>query len=104
MGSAVLPFMFDAEVRELGGDLVAIGVPCSVWPGQSTRISDRGRHHDHRGEAALEHADALRQPNRILRLGAEAGSLAGDYNIVAATPMEILPHVVLELRRTSGLT
>lgn len=91
-------------MQELGGAAVAgaAAVPCSVWPATSSRDSDRGHHHDHRGEADLAYHAALSEPNRQLVLGAEAGQLAGVYRIVGATPMEFLPHVVLELIRTSG--
>lgn len=99
MPSSVLPFLFDAELQTIGGDSVEEVVPCSIWPAQSSRASDVGMMHDHVGEAALEHADALRVPNRKLVLGTDAGSLQGDYKILSATPMELVPHVVLELRR-----
>lgn len=99
-----LPFRFEAALLDAGGEPV-VGVdpvPCSIWPATSSAIAAAGRHHTHSGEAALDFAQALGVPNRQLELGPEAGAVAGRYRITAATPMEIVPHVVLELNRTSG--
>jgi hypothetical protein len=92
----VLPFMEQADVVELGGTVVIADMPVSVWPATSDRTSDVGRHHTHGGQAPLEHADELEQPNRALEY-------AGDtYRIVGATPMPLMAHVVLDLVRTAG--
>lgn len=93
-----LPFLTTGELREQGGTAVdgAGAIPCSVWPATSARSSATGRQHSHGGEASLEFADALRVPNRALVVDGET------YKIVAATPMDFVPHVVLELLLTSG--
>lgn len=94
--TGVLPFLQEAELVELGGTVVEPAVAVSVWPARNARSSDRGRHHTHTGEAALEHADALAEPNRALILDGDT------YRIVGATPMPLMAHVVLDLVRTSG--
>lgn len=99
-----LPFMFDAALVDSGGTPIADidPVPCSIWPATGSSVGDAGRHHTHSGEAALAFAEELRRPNRQLELGPEARALEGRYRIVGATPMELVPHVVLELVLTSG--
>lgn len=91
-----LPFLTTGELREQGGAVVAAAVPCSVWPATGSHDSASGRHHTHTAEAALAHADALRVPNRSLVVDGDS------YKIVAATPNDFVPHVVLELNLTSG--
>jgi hypothetical protein len=93
-----LPFLTTGELLEQGGDAVegAEAVPVSVWPATAGRNSAVGRHHTHAGEAALEHAAALRVPNRSLEVEGEL------YKIVGATANDFVPHVVLELLLTSG--
>lgn len=93
-----LPFLALGELLEQGGDAVtgADEVPCSVWPAQSSNNSQVGHHHSHRGEAHLDYADELQVPNRRLVVDGET------YVIVSATAMPLLPHVVLELKLTSG--
>lgn len=91
-----LPFLTTGELRDQGGAVVSAAVPCSVWPATNARNSASGRHHDHAGEAALEHAAALRVPNRSLAVDGEV------YKIVGATANDFVPHVVLELVLTSG--
>ncbi len=99
----VLPFLFTASLLDAAGADLGVDIHCSVWPARSSRNSDVGRHHTHTGEAALEHVDALREPNRQLELGVDAPvSLRGRYRIVGATPMDLVPHVVLELIATHG--
>ncbi len=99
-----LPFLTTGTLVEQGGAAVAgaEAVPCSVWPATSSRSSDVGHHHTHSGEAALEHADALQVANRSLIL--TEGLYAGTYKIVGATPNGFVPHVVLDLLRTSGVS
>ncbi len=94
----VLPFLTTAELVEQGGGAVedAEEVPCSIWPTRSSSVNAHGRHHTHQGEAALEFADALQTANRALV------NNGATYKIVSATPMEFVPHVVMELLRTSG--
>lgn len=93
-----LPYTATAALTEQGGAAVAgaEAIPCSIWPATASRNSATGRQHTHGGEAALEHAAALRVPNRTLTADGET------YRIVAATPMPYVPHVVLELLLTSG--
>lgn len=100
--AGVLPFLFLAELQERSGLVLAAGVPVSVWPARSSRNGAAGRHHTHQGECALEYAQDLREPNRVLELGPDAGLLEGRYVVVSATPMEFMAHVVLELNLTSG--
>lgn len=94
----VLPFLTTGALLEQGGTAVegAAAVPCSVWPATSARNSATGRQHSHGGEAALSFKAALRVPNRSLVVDGET------YKIVAATAMDFVPHVVLELLLTSG--
>ncbi len=93
-----LPYRQTAALRSVGGVAVAGGgaIPCSVWPAESSRNSDAGRQHSHRGEAAPAFGAMLRVPNRELLVDGEV------YKIVSATPMDLVPHVVLELQQTSG--
>lgn len=93
-----LPFMQTGALIEQGGAAVAGAgaIPCSVWPAVGVSNSATGRHHDHRGEADRDHAAALQVPNRSLVVDGIT------YKVVAATPMDLVPHVVLELLRTSG--
>ncbi len=98
----ILPFPFTAQLLAADKTLLVAAVPCAVWPATATSVARAGRHHTHSGEAALEHAAALREPNRFLLLPAAAGHLAGHYKIVGCTPMELVPHCVLELNATHG--
>jgi hypothetical protein len=93
-----LPFLDTGELLEGGGTAVPDcgAIPCSVWPATSSRNEEAGRHHDHMGEADLDYVDALQVPNRILVVNGKR------YRIVGAEPMDLLPHVVLELNLTSG--
>lgn len=93
-----LPFLTTGALVEQGGAAVdgADAVPLSVWPARSARNSATGRHHTHIGEAALEHAAALKAPNRSLVVDGDT------YKIVAATAMPFVPHVVIELLLTGG--
>lgn len=95
-----LPFLTTGRLEELGGaDVPGAGeIPVSVWPATSSSTTQSGRYHTHGGEAALEYADELRQPNRQLVVDGVT------YKIDAATPMELVPHVVLELVEVSGLS
>lgn len=90
-----LPFPYDATLCERDGTEVA-QLRCAVWPARGTTNADRGRHHDHTGEAPLAARDALRQPNRVLRL--DDGPMAGQYVILSAIGQPFVPHVQLELR------
>jgi hypothetical protein len=102
--AGTLPFRFEATLVDNAGLAVdGVGpVRCSIWPAIGSAVGEAGRPHSHSGEAALEFAEELRLPNRSLVLGPEAGLLEGRYRILAATPMEIVPHVVLELLVTRG--
>lgn len=93
-----LPFLkTGALVAQGGGPVAGAGaIACSVWPATSTQNRPGGRHHTHGGEAELAFAAALRVPNRSLVVDGVT------YKIVAATPMDLVPHVVLELLETSG--
>lgn len=94
--SPVLPFLETAVLVEQGGAVAVEEVPVSVWPATASHNSTTGRHHTHGGEADLAFADALRVPNRALVVNGET------FKIVAATPMDLVPHVVMELLLTSG--
>jgi hypothetical protein len=94
--AATLPFLSVGELRNLAGDVIVDQVPCSVWPATSSRSGDAGQHHTHRGEAELDFVEELQQPNRTLVVDGVS------YRITSATPNYFLPHVVLELNRTSG--
>lgn len=94
--SPVLPFNRLAQLIEQGGAVVHATMPVGVWPAGSERNAGAGRHHTHRGEAPIRFAVDLQVPNRSLVLDGEA------YKIMAATPMDLVPHVALELNRTSG--
>ena len=93
---ATLPFLSVGVVTTLGGDVTVGALPCSVWPATSSSSGDAGHHHSHTGEAELDFADELQIPNRVLVVDGVS------YRIVSATPNYFLPHVVLELNRTSG--
>lgn len=95
-----LPFLTTAALTDQGDEAVdgAEAVPCSIWPARSSGVSNTGRHHSHVGEAAIAFGAALQVANRSLTDDAD-GEV---YKIVSATPMPLLPHVVLELLRTSG--
>lgn len=94
--AGVLPFLSLGRLLERDGEEVAAGVPCTVWPAESSRVDGTGRRHSHRGEAHLDFAALMRVPNRVLEVDGER------YLIVTATPMTMLPHIVLELLLTSG--
>lgn len=96
----IAPFFYTAQLIEQGGAEVVTQLPVSVWPARNSLNGGRGRHHTHTGEAHPAYAEQLQVPNRSLVIA--AGALAGTYKITSAVPQQALPHVQLELTRTTN--
>jgi hypothetical protein len=88
-----LPFLEVGELRKQDESVVAAEVPVSIWPAGNL-VSSVGYHYDHTAEAAPEHYDELRRPNRTLVVG------GAHYKVMNATlnPLGAPPHVALRLR------
>lgn len=90
-----LPFPESAEVQDRAGTVLAT-VGASAWPvGQDA--TEVGERYDYKGMCELTAADHLvGKQNRVLVIGTDR------YNVVAATPWNVWPHIELELRRVSN--
>lgn len=98
---AQLPFLYDAELREMD-ETVVMQLSCSVWPAERQRDTTAGEAYDHTGEAPYAARDELVAPKNR-RLVVTRGPLAGTYRIVGATPQPFTRHVGLELIRVAAL-
>jgi hypothetical protein len=97
----VLPFRYRAELRNQAGDVIEPALRCTIWPESGVTAGRGSRHYSHSGEAAVAHAEQLRQPNMTLVL-APGGPMAGSYKIVRATQQPDIPHVELSLNRSGN--
>jgi hypothetical protein len=90
-----LPYLSRGQLLDQGNVQVLPSVPCSIWP-VSHRTEDRGRFHDHEGEAPILYASALTVENRTLVVDGVR------YKIVDATVHQLVPHVSMTLRALDG--
>ena len=97
-GRRALPYMDQATILEQSGAVVALDVPCSVWPATNQRADTTGEVFDHRGEIPARFAaDVIERAN--LWLDVEGGA---RYRIVGAVQHSFVPHIALELRRVKS--
>ena len=98
---ASLPFPYTAQLERTGGEVAESGIRMAVWPARVHRAERAGRYYELEGEARPQHYEALRQPNRVLRV--QNGPYVGLYRIVdVQVHLHGIKHCSLELTRTGN--